>query len=343
MIARFPRIFALAAGLASAPVLASPAPDRPVRGPIESRDEFLLAQSLLTLPPMGPALLAAGATEVRLDADWGNDFGIEADPGGRLADVLFFVDGEHRSAALTVRRGFGGGWTLGARMPLHWRGGGWLDSVIDPFHDLFGFPDSGRPLYPRGRLRLEGRTREQQAIAWAGRAGSGTGSLEVEAGRVLRGVASRGPAIAIIARGALPLSTGAFADGGGGVGAQVVASLPLSPRFDAHGGLGGTALGPAHREGIDYARNRAHGFAALEWRPIRAWSALVQWEASSRLVTGIDGYPAAQLALRLGSKVDLGPRWRVEGGFVEGIKDLDATVDFGVFLAVSRRGARVLR
>jgi hypothetical protein len=39
--------------------------------------------------------------------------------------------------------------------------------------------------------------------------------------------------------------------------------------------------------------------------------------------------------LRIGSKVDAGP-WRLEGGFVEGIEDLDATTDFGVFAAVGR-------
>jgi hypothetical protein len=50
----------------------------------------------------------------------------------------------------------------------------------------------------------------------------------------------------------------------------------------------------------------------------------------------VEAYPGFQLSLRIGSKVDAGA-WRFEGGFVEGIKDLDNTVDFGAFAAVSRR------
>jgi hypothetical protein len=323
-------------GLAlAASTVAAAAPARTVRGPIESRDEFLLAQSLLTLPPVAAALPAPGRTELRIDVDWGNDFGLETE-GARREDVLFFVDGEHRTLAATVRRGLGGGWAVGARLPLHWRGGGWLDTVIDPFHDLFGFPDSGRSLFARRRLRVEGRTREGQPVAWTGGAGTGLGSVEIEVARAIRGGGGAGPAIAVVARALLPTSGGAFADAGRGAGAQAVLSQPLGAAFDVHAGGGATVLGPAGRDGLAYARNRGHGFVALEWRPVPAWSALLQWEASSRLITDMDEYPALQLSLRLGSKVDAG-RWRLEGGFVEGIKDLDNTVDFGVFAAVGRR------
>jgi len=308
---------------------------RTVRGPIESRDEFLLAQSLLTLPPMAATPTSAGRSIVRIDFDWGNDFGLEASPGGRLEDLLFFVDGEHRTLAATIRRGFAGGWAVGARVPVHWRGGGWLDTVIDPFHELFGFPDSGRSLYPTGRLRIEGRRAEGEPLAWSGRAGAGLGSVELEIVKAIRTGTSGGPAVAVVARALLPTSTGAFEEAGRGAGAQAVLSQPLGAAFDLHFGAGATVLGPSERDGIPYARNRGQGFLTLEWRPVRAWSALVQWEASSRLVTDVDRYPALQLMLRIGSKVDAGP-WRLEGGFVEGIEDLDATTDFGVFAAVGR-------
>ncbi len=308
----------------------------PTRGPIESRDEFLLAQSLLTLPPIGAALVPRGRTEVRVDGDWGNDFGVETVPGGRLDNLRFFVDGEHRTFAVAVRRGLGHGWEAGARVPGHWRGGGWLDTVIDPFHRFFGFPDSGRPLYATRRLRVEGRTPERERIEWTGHGGTGLGSVELEVGKAIRSAASRGPTIAVLARVLVPTSNGAFGEGGRGAGAQAVVSQPLGASFDFHAGAGATVLGPATREGLDYERNRGFGYAALEWRPMAAWSALVQWEASSRLITSLDGYPALQLSLRIGSKVDAG-RWRLEGGFLEGIKDLDATTDFGVFAGVARR------
>lgn len=337
-VIRAARAAAAIAGLAfaAAHAVAAPGAPRTVRGPIESRDEFLLAQSLLTLPPTSAFLPPAGRTDVRVDLDWGNDFGLEAEAGGRRENLRFFVDGEHRTLAATVRRGLRGGWAVGARVPLHWRGGGWLDTVIDPFHELFGFPDSGRTLFPRRRLRVEGRTREGQPLGWTGRAGTGLGSVELEVSKALRDGCAGGPGVALVARALLPTSGGAFDEAGRGLGAQALLSQPLGAAFDLHAGGGATVLGPGSREGLAYERNRAEGFVALEWRPVRAWSALVQWEASSRLVTDVDRYPGLQLSLRIGSKVDAG-RWRLEGGFVEGIKDLDTTVDFGVFAGIARR------
>ena len=327
-----PLLFFFAALAAAAP---PPSGAQVRRGPIEARDEFLLSQSSLSLAPLPARVLDAKRTEVRVDGDWGNDFGVEADPGGRPEDLLYFVDGEHRTAALTVRRGLGRGFSAGVRVPIHWRGGGWLDSVIDPFHSLFGFPDSGRPFYQRNRLRVLGRTPEGRSFSWTGEAGAGLGSLEAEVVKSLRGGGGGGPAVAAAARVQVPVG-GAFGDASG-FGLQLLAAQPLGGAFDLHGGFGIAALGPATRDGLDYDRRRAQGFLAFEWRPVPAWSAIVQWEANGRLVSGIERFPGFQLSLRLGSKVDLGPRWRVEGGFVEGIKSLENTIDFGVFAAVQRR------
>jgi hypothetical protein len=318
---------------ASLAALAAPPPSgaQASRGPIEARDEFLLSQSSLSLAPLAARALDAKRTEVRVDFDWGNDFGVESEGG----DVLYFVDGEHRTAAVTVRRGFGRGWSAGLRLPVHWRGGGTLDSVIDPFHSLFGFPDSGRPLYDRNRLHVRGRTSAGQPLEWAGQAGAGVGSPEVEVVKSLRGAASGGPAVAAAARVQVPVG-GMFGDASG-LGVQLLAAQPLGGSFDLHLGAGASVLGPPERDGLGYERGRAQGFVAFEWRPVPAWSAIVQWEANGRLVTGLDRFPGFQLSLRIGSKVGLGPTWQVEGGFVEGIKSLENTVDFGVFAAVQRR------
>ena len=51
-----------------------PAPPRP-RGPFEAREEWLLGQNRLSLPSTTPDALAPRETRLRLDLDWGNDFG----------------------------------------------------------------------------------------------------------------------------------------------------------------------------------------------------------------------------------------------------------------------------
>src|SRR5262245_57291277 len=98
------------------------------RGPFEAREGYLLAQRRLALSPLSPDPLTRGDWQLRLDLDWGNDF------ARRLRGYM--IDGEHRALALSVRRGVTGSLTLGARLPLLWRGGGSLDGVADWIHGL---------------------------------------------------------------------------------------------------------------------------------------------------------------------------------------------------------------
>ncbi|MGH9362289.1 MAG: hypothetical protein ACRD2T_10260, partial [Thermoanaerobaculia bacterium] len=82
---------ALACLLFAAPGLAGAEPEEeiePRRGPLEVRDEFILAQPRLTLPPVSPDTLGEGGTSARLALHWGNSFGW---------DQSFFIDGETRT------------------------------------------------------------------------------------------------------------------------------------------------------------------------------------------------------------------------------------------------------
>lgn len=308
------------------------------RGPLESREEWLLAQPWLNLPACSPDPLPRGRTEVRVDVDWGNDFSWEAGPGGRATDLRYLLDGEHASGALSVRRGLGGRFTAGLRAPVRWRGGGVLDGIIDPFHRVFGFPDNGRPLFPEDRLRVEGRDRAGRALRWTGRGGTGLGNLEADVHAALRDPPEgRGWSAALIGRVGLPTGSGPFAGAGAAAGAQLVAARTLGPAADLYLGLGGTASSKAEREGVRYRRQRVHGFAAVELRPFSWWSLLVQGDVASRVVEDIERLPGTHGYLKIGSKIGAGRSWTLEGGFTEGIYDLSSTTDFGVFAGLVRR------
>jgi hypothetical protein len=155
----------LAILIASAVLAGTPALAQPYerRGPFPSRDQWLLAQPLLSLPATSPDPLARGHYEARLDGDWGSDFSVVEEVAGRLS---YLVDGEHRSGALTLRRGFGGGLTLGLRASVLWRGRGIMDGIIDFWHRTFGFPDAGRSLFPDNRFRVEGRDTSGRVVQW---------------------------------------------------------------------------------------------------------------------------------------------------------------------------------
>jgi hypothetical protein len=304
------------------------------RGPLESREEFLLAQSRLTLPAVSPDPLGRGETRVRADGDWGSDFGFSRRRQGAEVDLRFLVDGEHRTLGLEVRHGLTGSLSLGARLPLRWRGAGVLDGLIDAWHGVTGLPDNSRGAFPTNRLRVEGRDAAFRPVRWTGGAGTGLGNAELSAHWSLRGSPAGGWALAGVARVDLPTGTGPFAAGGFDAGAQLLAARGLGRAWDLYLGAGATRFADPEAQGIAYARHRAHGFSAVEWRPARRLSLLVELSAASRLVESFAAYPGVQLYFRGGAKLDLG-RIRLEGGFVEGLKSVQTTTDFGVMLGAS--------
>lgn len=321
----------------SAPVFAQPAGSGR-RGPLTGRDEWLLAQPLLTLPASSPDPLERGRMEARLDGDWGSDFGWDGTLGGRDPSLRFLVDGEHRSAALTVRRGFGGGLTVGVRVPVLWRGTGIMDGMIDAWHGALGLPDGGRSLFPNNRLRVEARDDRRQPVRWGGGQGAGLGNVEVEAHQVLSGLEDpRGWRTALVARVSAPTATGPFAGAGSAAGLQAVVARPLGGRTNMYAGLGTTVFSRGEIEGLRYRRLRPQGFLAFEGRLTRGWSVVVQLEAASRLVTHVDSYPGGLAYLRVGSKFGLHRGWTLEGGITEGIVNQTAATDFGVIGALGRR------
>src|SRR5712691_993550 len=270
MGARRAMTLAALALLAAAPAGAQTAPTR--RGPLPSRDEWLLAQPLLTLPAAAPDPLERRQVEARLDGDWGSDFGWVGGLGGSTGDLRYIVDGEHRSAALTVRRGFGGGLTLGIRVPVLWRGPGIMDGMIDGWHRTFGFPDGGRSYFPDNRFRVDGRDTSRRPIAWAGRAGTGVGNVEMEAYEVLSGLEEAGGwRTAASLRASLPTASAPFAGAGGGLGAQLLAAHPLGARADVYAGLGATVFTRREVEGLEYRRTRPQAFLAVAARLTRGW------------------------------------------------------------------------
>ena len=335
---------ALAAGMLLLIPLAPAAAQEPdpgsARGPFEAREEWLLAQNRLSLPSTTPDALGRGETRLRVDVDWGNDFGwrqvhVGEDPGERD----FLVDGEHSTLGVEVRRGLSGRLSLGARLPLRWRGPGALDGVIDWWHRLtapIGIPDNGRSQFDTRRFRVVGRDQQLRPVVWEAEPGFGLGNIEVDARWTLTPVGHPWRA-ALVARAGLPTATGPFDARGAAFGLQGVAAHGLGRSVELYLGAGGTVSSEDDGHGIDHDPARLHAFVALEWRVGRRWSLLAETTAASRLVTNLDGYPAFQSYVRMGAKVDLSPRWRLEAGFTENIEDQQATTDFGVFSGIVRR------
>jgi hypothetical protein len=334
-----PSCAALLLAAACAGPAAAADPPAPVRrGPLPGREEWLPAQPILTLPAVSPDPLPQGNSELRLDLDWGSDFGWEAAPGGRAQGILFMFDGEHRSATVSLRHGVSRALTLGLHVPVHWRGAGFLDDIIDPFHRVFGFPDSGRPLFPADQFRVEAQRVGGGAVPVRLSPGTGLGATEAEALWALR---RRGPepgfALGLVGRVLLPTGSGPFTRHAVDGAVQLAASQSLGGACDLYTGLGITWFGDRAVAGFSHRRTRPHGFLALEWRPFRRFSLLMQGDLAGRLITGVPRLPGAHSYLRLGARVDIAHGVTLDAGFTEGIHALETTTDFGVQAGVSRR------
>lgn len=309
-------------------------PFQVARGPVEVRDEFLLAQVRLTLPAVAPDPIPRGAWLLGFHWDWGNDFGFSQTGSAEApyADRRFLVDGERHTLEARVRRGLGGGVDVGLRVPLRWRGGGILDGLIEWWHDTWGLANNSREEFYTDRYRVEGRDANMNRFSWDDEEGWGLGRVELDARwAFLRPSFRKDWRGAVVARVGLPTGTGPYETGGVEAGLQVVAAKQIHRRIDVYGGVGGTVFSNDSVRGIEYETLRGHGFFVLEWRPLSFMSLLVQTDVSTRLITNLVDYPGVQWYLQIGAKFDLGGGWRLTLGNTENLIDQQSTEDFGIW------------
>lgn len=302
------------------------------RGPLEVRDGWLLAQPRLTLPAVSPDPLPCGIWQASLVTNRGNDFGWRQTREGELpkgGDRRFLVDGEHQTLEVDLRYGLTSTLSVGARLPVHWRGVGFLDDVIDWWHGWTGLMDNIRSAFTNNLFRVEGRDVNFNRFSWNDETGWGLGNVELSSQwSFLPPRAGSRWSAAVIGRATLPTSTGPYQVGGVDLGLQAVAAVHVARRMDAYAGVGGTWFSEEELDGVRYEPLRGAAFVGFEVQVARTWSALVQLEYSTNLVTNIALYPEVQLYLNVGAKIDLSRRWTLELGVVENLTDQQSTVDF---------------
>lgn len=319
-----------AALLAAAPALAQEPRSDP-DGPVEIRDEQLLAQPRLTLPPIGPDTVPQGRWSFRLGFLWSNSFGWTQDvPGETPTDRRFLIDGEARTVDLNVARGVGENAHVALRVPLRWRGGGSLDGLIDTWHRIFGLPQGGRSRFLKNAFRVEGLTEAGQPFSWNDQRGTGLGNVELESRWRFADGGRGGWRAAVAARVALPTGTAPFDEDAAGLGVQVAAAKRLAGPLDLFLGAGGLVQGPGPVRGIGYETQRLHVFLALEWRMFGFFHLIAETDAASRLIRDIDRYPGLHWITNVSGRIPISKRTRFELGFTENFKNQMSTTDFGM-------------
>jgi hypothetical protein len=304
------------------------------------RDPFVLAQPRLTLPATTPDTLGCGRWEGKLGFSWANTFGFRQDVTGENPGRRdFLVDGETITVDATLLRGVTDDLDLGVRLPVHWRGGGVLDGLIDWWHELTSFVtlDNDRSEFETDEYRVNGALDDGTPFDADDETGLGLGNVEgIARWRFLDGGRDR-LSLALVGRVTLPTGTAPFDVGGVDVGAQLVAAQRLLRTVDVYAGVGGTWFSDERYQGVGYEPWRGMGFLAVEWRPWSRVSLFVESDVATSLLADVREFPDVQWYLNLGLAWDVAAQTRVEVGFIENIEDQQSTADMGIYLAVARR------
>jgi len=306
----------VAAGVAVAAFAAGCVQRPALRGPLPVRNQHPAQLLVMHLDPAGAGVLEAGQTALRTDLAHTSLFLFGASPQGSWE-----MDGELLRAAVDAKVGLGGGLQLGLQVPFAHTSGGFLDSLIIDYHDLFGLPDQDRSTNPRDRFAVE-----------AGRGGQTVWSMERSSAELMDvpvhlawqvlPPGERQLGLALRAGAELPTGDPRAGYGNG----QVDVALGAVAEYRV-AGIGCTAQ-LQHTFAGSPARSRAVGFRfsdvtsaglGLEL-PIRQdLSVLLQaeWETSTLRDVGARLASRDQALLWVGGRWTPSPRWSLEVGLAE--------------------------
>lgn len=311
------------------------------RGPIEVRDGYLLAQPLLTLSAVSPDTLGCGRTSLRVQAAWSNTFGWRQNVSGETpARRYFLADGESRTGSLTVARGVTPDLDLGARLAVHWRGGGISDDWIDAFHQalsFIGLTDNLRSDFRRDAFRINGRLTAGGTFDADADRGTGLGNVEVFGKWRFRDAGPDRWSWALVARATAPTGTHPFDPSGVEGALQVVGARRIARDWDMYVGAGAIGRTETEFQGMKFSPVVGHVFVAAEYRLGARWSLLVETDYATNLADGIERHDPTRWYLDFGAKVDLDRRTTLEFGFVENLISQQTTLDIGIHFGLEFR------
>jgi hypothetical protein len=125
-------------------------PRQVVRGPIPSRNLQPIATTLLAFRPRRAAIQPAGEWQTRASAGYASIEEIPVTDGDRIS-----LDAELGRLELGARVGIGGLADLELALPFLYTTSGFLDDMVEWFHETFALPDGGRDMYPNDQFDVE--------------------------------------------------------------------------------------------------------------------------------------------------------------------------------------------
>ncbi len=259
------------------------------------------------LPTARSARLAApGQSQFALQLEAANSFTVNS--GGNES---ILIDGESYRANLQWRRGVGEHLEVGLDLPYLSHDPGSMDSFIEDWHNLFGFPDGDRPDFPRDQLRYAYGRGEAVPVNLTS-ASSGVGDASLNAAYGWSTAANRRWAL----RGQVKLPTGDAEKLLGSESTDLALGLHFSDSawrdndVAVHASLG--ALWMDEGDVLDTLREdwAVYGSSTLAWQTTENVSLKLQLDAHTALYDSeLEELGSASAQLILGGALRLGQRW----------------------------------
>lgn len=289
-------------------------------GPLQLSNSFLLSQPHLTLRPQSAWLTAAGDVSFTMLGTWGNDF---------VLDDAYLVDGESRTLEFNLAWGFAPRWETGIRLPLWWRGGGVLDSLIEGWHELFSLANAQRDQMPQDTFSVE-------RFDGAFNVGDGTsiGNIELALRRALSHDAEFTTAVGLEA--SLPTTREGFGHRSVDVAVRLDGGWRSEPwRVDA--GIAMFWYPDQSVAGVSYRSLHSEGFVSLRYRLNDTLSLLATLVGGQQGPRHLTGYPNGFLYLDFGARYLLSSRSAMVAMLRENPWSGDGSTDVSFTLALEHR------
>ncbi len=249
-----------------------------------------------------------------------------------------FMDGETHTLTVRMQESFGKRTRIGIELPWISHSGGFMDSMIDGWHDFFGLPEGIRPAVPQDDLRFVYQIDGVESYRLDQRA-SGIGDIRLSMSYDL----AQNDFATVALAGSIKLPTGDLVKLTGSDSTDVSMGFGVSSpnagvtRISWGIDFGVTWPGDIAIPGLEASDQVFYYSAAVSWRAFSSVDLLVQFSGYSA------PYKSAIRALgQAGGQLGLGFDWRtserysVRFGIFEDIV-VETAPDFGVEIGIRAR------
>jgi hypothetical protein len=310
-------------------------------GPLKSRSQNPLYLQFLALPMESATTLNRGEFETELATTFSNTF--EFSP---FTATQVNLDMESWRTALTLGYGITESLDVKLEVPIISNGGGFLDSFIQEYHNLFGLPSGGRDRIADGSFSYsinQGGT----ALVNHGSQPAGLSDINLRAKYSLSEHVRLPFDLAVSAHLKLPTGQKSAGLGSGHVdgGIGIHAHKDFFRQFHSHTHVGAIFLGG--HDGLDpLLREFVFSFGqSFEWQFVDGFSAIVQLTGNTSAFHGVDAAELSEIVLDLNvgfaGAFTLGKglvdEFYYQASFSEDVMSSGPSTDFSVLLLTGIR------